>query len=111
MDIPGLEKCPFCPYAVIIENKDDKVFHCANCKKVCACSACVRACVRLRSCVRALVKVRPALLCLPCGLMLKTRMTRFNCAFINGNPVRDVFKGDKVKRFFLGVRMWVCALG
>jgi len=33
VDIPGLEKCPFCPYAVIIENQDDKVFHCLNCKK------------------------------------------------------------------------------
>jgi len=33
VDIPGLEKCPFCPYAVIIENQDDKIFHCANCKK------------------------------------------------------------------------------
>jgi len=33
VDIPGLEKCPFCPYAVIIENPDDKIFNCAICKK------------------------------------------------------------------------------
>ncbi|KAJ4457968.1 putative ring finger [Paratrimastix pyriformis] len=28
--IDGLEECPFCDFRMIIENKDDKVFHCQN---------------------------------------------------------------------------------
>ncbi|CAF0753774.1 unnamed protein product [Didymodactylos carnosus] len=28
--IDGLETCPYCPYAVIVDNQDDKVFRCLN---------------------------------------------------------------------------------
>jgi len=31
--IPDLVTCPYCPYSVIITNKDDKVFKCNSCKK------------------------------------------------------------------------------
>ena len=29
-EIDGLECCPYCPYAVIVDNPDDKVFRCLN---------------------------------------------------------------------------------
>ncbi len=29
-EIDGLECCPYCPYAVIVDNPDDKIFHCLN---------------------------------------------------------------------------------
>jgi len=29
-EIDGLECCPYCPYAVIVDNPDDKIFRCLN---------------------------------------------------------------------------------
>ena len=29
-DIENLEKCPFCDYAMIIENTEDRIFRCLN---------------------------------------------------------------------------------
>lgn len=42
-EIDGLESCPFCPFAIVIENPDEKLFHCLNdaCKKV-TCRNCKR---------------------------------------------------------------------
>ncbi|CAH7681841.1 hypothetical protein PPACK8108_LOCUS14499 [Phakopsora pachyrhizi] len=39
--IEGLEKCPFCPFAIIFESSDDKILRCSNegCKKV-SCRLC-----------------------------------------------------------------------
>lgn len=41
--IEGLETCPFCPFAVVIENEQEKLFRCQNeeCKKV-TCRSCKR---------------------------------------------------------------------
>lgn len=35
-EIDGLAKCPHCPWACVIENPDEKLFHCQNevCRKV-----------------------------------------------------------------------------
>jgi TRIAD3 protein (E3 ubiquitin-protein ligase RNF216) len=42
-EIDGLESCPFCPFAIVIENPDEKLFHCLNdaCKKI-TCRNCKR---------------------------------------------------------------------
>jgi len=42
-DIPGLESCPFCPFAMVIDNPDEKLFQCLNdgCRKV-TCRNCRR---------------------------------------------------------------------
>ncbi|WOO78862.1 E3 ubiquitin-protein ligase [Vanrija pseudolonga] len=42
-EIDGLESCPFCPYAVVIDNEAEKLFHCLNttCLKV-TCRKCKR---------------------------------------------------------------------
>lgn len=42
--IEGLENCPFCPWAVVIDNPDEKLFRCENgpCRKV-SCRACKKA--------------------------------------------------------------------
>lgn len=42
-EIDGLESCPFCPYAVVIDNEAEKLFHCLNttCMKV-TCRKCKR---------------------------------------------------------------------
>ncbi|GAA5993469.1 hypothetical protein JCM10908_002208 [Rhodotorula pacifica] len=39
--VEGFEKCPFCPYAYFIENRDEKLFHCRRreCSKV-SCRGC-----------------------------------------------------------------------
>ncbi len=29
-EIDGLECCPYCPYAVIVDNPNDKIFRCLN---------------------------------------------------------------------------------
>lgn len=41
--IEGLETCPFCPFAAVIENEHEKLFRCQNeeCKKV-TCRKCKR---------------------------------------------------------------------
>lgn len=46
--IEGLESCPYCPWAVIIENPDERLFRCQNdkCLQV-SCRGCKQA-VRVR---------------------------------------------------------------
>lgn len=41
--IEGLETCPFCPFAIVIDNEHEKLFRCQNeeCKKV-TCRNCKR---------------------------------------------------------------------
>ena len=62
--LDGLEECPFCDYKVVIENPDEKLFHCQ--REECGSVTC-RACKKVVSIAALVIRICGCCLCTTSG--------------------------------------------